>query len=122
VGQVFTDKLSVEPLGNFQSRHQRNYQDQDSGMKCSSAKLVIVLKRPASATWHGDFNTAITRFVGLEKAVAKKKAQRLWFVDEEQDPPTLQFSFPLWEEKVRCSNYYLFFLLILCIEIQENGR
>jgi hypothetical protein len=103
VGQVLTDKVAVEPLGNFQTRQQRSYQDSDSNMKCAKAKLVLVLKRPAAPGWRADFDTATGRFQALEKAVAKNNAQRLWFLDEDQTPPTIRVSFPLWEQKVDSS-------------------
>jgi hypothetical protein len=120
VGQVFAEKLSVQPLGNFQTRQQRNYQDVDSGMKCSNTKLVVVLKHPVSPAWHADFITAIKHFDKLEKAVAKNKGQRQWFIDAKQEPPTLQFSFPLWEEKVCEFNSSSSSVLILSTEIQKD--
>jgi hypothetical protein len=69
-------------------------------LKCSKAKLVLVLKRPAAPGWRADFDTATKRFQALEKAVAKNNGQRLWFLDEDQTPPTIRVSFPLWEQKV----------------------
>jgi hypothetical protein len=117
VGQVVLDKSSVGPLGNFETqeeRQQRTYQDSEQSRysqrdpkKCANAKLVIVLRRPTNRLWSADFDTAILRFNNFEKAVAKPNGQRLWFVNNEQSPPTIRFTFPLWDKKV-CYAYTIF--------------
>jgi hypothetical protein len=121
IGQVVTEKLAVEPLGNFQARQQRENDvssfRQGSDLKCSNAKLVVMLKRPAAAVWRADFETAIKRLSNLQDAVAKNKAERLWLIDNTQKPALLRFSFSLWEAKVTISSSTIRIHLTLLLEI-----
>ena len=114
VGRAITDKLAVDPLGNFQAqddKQQRYNQDADTTTyqaslsndvaKCLNAKLVINLKRPVAPAWATDYRTAVSRFDDLQESVAKGPAPRQWFIDKTHDPAHIRVSFPLWEKKVR---------------------
>jgi hypothetical protein len=103
VGQVVTDKLAVDPLGNFQSQEERQqrYQDSDTRNKtCINAKQVIVLRRPKASLWKPDYDAATARLHDLQEKVAKPNAPRQHLLDKDQDPPFVRVSFPLWDKKV----------------------
>jgi hypothetical protein len=107
VGQVVTDKLAVDPLGNFQSQGERQQRYQDSSnytrdsISCVNSKLVIVLRRPTASLWRADYDTATARLDALQEKVAKPSAPRQHLLDKDQDPPFLRISFPLWDKKVK---------------------
>jgi hypothetical protein len=106
VGQVVTDKLTVDPLGNYQSQtdKQQRYQNSDSkntrDYSCVNAKQVIVMRRPTPSLWKSDYDTATGKLDALQEKVAKTKAPRQHLLDKDQDPPFVRVSFPLWEKKV----------------------
>jgi hypothetical protein len=102
VGQVVTEKLAVDPLGNFQSQEERQqrYQDSDSRNKtCLNAKQVMVLCCPKASIWHSDYETSTMHLNDLQEKVAKPNAPRQHLLDKEQEPPFVRLSFPLWEKK-----------------------
>lgn len=109
VGQVVTDKLMADPLGNYQFQGERQSRYQDSSknfqdMSCVNAKQVIVIRRPTTHIWRTDFETATDTLHALQEKVANSNAPRQHLLDKDQNPPFVRMSFPLWEKKV----YYSF--------------
>ena len=103
VGQIVTDKLAVDLLGNFQSQEERQqrYQDSEARNKtCLNAKQVLVLRCPKASLWRPDYEIATERLSDLQEKVAKTNAPRQHLLDKDQDPPFVRVSFPLWDKKV----------------------
>jgi hypothetical protein len=101
VGQVFSDKLIVCPLGNFQLQEEKQQRYQDSEPKnCLTSKLVIVLCVPTSSTWKSDYITATKHLEAMQEQIAKGSSPRQHLLDKDHDPFFVQLSFPLWEKKV----------------------
>lgn len=101
VGQISADRISVGPLGNYQTQEEKGF-DSSFRVECKDAKLVFNLRRPAAyPEWTKDYDTAICHIRMIQNAIAQGSAPRLWFLDEYQEVSTLRFVRPLWEKKVR---------------------
>jgi hypothetical protein len=101
VGQVAADRISVGPLGNYQTQEEKNF-DASFRVECKDAKLTFSLRRPNSyPDWTQDYDTATTTIDNLQEAVSQGAAPRLWFLEKYQGNNTLRFSRNLWEKKVK---------------------
>jgi hypothetical protein len=105
IGQVVTDKLAVDPLGNYQSQGKRQlrYQDSDSrtahDMSCVNVKQVIVMCCPTASLWKADYDCATSKLDVLQEKVAESNAPHQHLLDKDQYPPFVRVSFPLWTRR-----------------------
>ena len=99
VGQISADRLSVGPLGNYQSQEEK-YSNAAFRVECKDAKLVFTLRSPTSyPEWTADFDTAISNIETLQTAITQGTAPCMWFLDKTEATGTLRFVRNLWETK-----------------------
>ena len=100
VGQVIADRISVGPLGNYQTQEEKNF-DSSFRIDCKDAKLTFSLRRPTSYTaWTQDYDAAINTIENLQETVAQGAAPRMWFLEKKEGHTSLRFARNLWEKKV----------------------